>query len=813
MTTNNYNPNDQENQQLIDEIERSLKLIVKEGQVTELRAIGKGNSKYTESGYFTNLRRMAEEAARITEYANCVYFTPNPVNPDLLARCDNRTETFPKNTTSDQDIVERQWLLIDCDPIRPIGVSSTNAEKDAALAKARQIRQGLTERGWSEPITADSGNGSHLMYRIDLPNDDNGLVKRVLETLAMLFSDDIVKVDTVVHNPSRIWKLYGTWARKGDNTADRPHRMAGIIWDETPEKLDLVSKLQLEELARIIPSNPSTTTIGRRKSSQFDMEAWIAKHKLDVVGPTAWTDKNGRPAKRWLFHVCPWNSDHTNDSAYIVQFENGGIAAWCFHDGCKENNWQSLRKLYEPEYQPRQQTFALTDYGNAERLVAQHGENVRYSPQQKVWFVWDGKRWAEDDDGEIIRLAKATVRSIYTEAQKTDNDDRRREIVNWAVKSENEKRIKAMIDLAQSEQEIPIRIEDMDYDPYLLNCQNGVIDLRSGKLLPFNKDYYITKIIPVDWKGIEFSIDLWNDLLSDWTGGDESMKDFLQCAVGYSITGDTREEVLFFVHGPTSTGKSTFIEAIKKTLGNYTKTTDFEAFLKRSSTGGARNDIARLAGSRIVISIEVDKGKKLAEGLVKTITGNDTVTCRYLYKEAFEYKPTFSLWLVANDSPDVDPDDEAMWRRILRVPFDRSIPKESRNKNLKNELANPEVGSAILAWAVQGCLKWQAEGLKIPESVLTSTEEYRKEVDPFRAFLDEVCVVVDDNFETTTTLYNAYQLWADRNGEAQLDNNKPMIGRLRKIGCKPVPRRINGRQRRGWLGLKVIPEYRCPGIK
>ena len=367
-----------------------------------------------------------------------------------------------------------------------------------------------------------------------------------------------------------------------------------------------------------------------------------------------------------------------------------------------------------------------------------------------------------------------------------------------------------MIDLAQSEPGIHIRIEDMDANPYLLNCQNGVIDLHTGTLLPFDRNYYITKMTPVEWKGVEYRNDLWIQAINDWTGGVESMKEFLQCAVGYSITADTREEVLFFVHGPTSTGKSTFIESIKTALGDYTKTADFEAFLKRSSAGGARNDIARLAGSRIVISIEVEKGKKLAEGLVKTITGNDTVTCRYLYKEAFEYKPSFSLWLVANDSPDVDPDDEAMWRRILRVPFDRSIRKGDRNKNLKYELAAPEVGAAILSWAVQGCLKWQRDGLKIPESVLHSTEEYRQEVDPFRAFFDEACSCETDAWSSTTQLFNAYQLWANNNGELMLNNNKPLTSRLGKIGCRPDTKRINGSSSRGWMGIKVNDRFQCP---
>ncbi len=803
----NYNPNQTQIQDQINEIERSLKLIIDKGQITEIRAIGKGKDRYTESGYFDDIRKMAVKAISITEYANGVYFIPNPINPDLLSRRVNQTQKYPENTTIDNDIIHRNWLLIDCDPERPTEISSTEAEHQVSLNKAREIREMLSTKGWGDPVIASSGNGAHLMYRIDLPVDDNGLVKNVLNALSLLFSDSQIKVDTSVNNPARIWKLYGTWARKGDDTTERPHRKAQILWDETPEELTTVLKSQLEDIARLIPEKPVKSMKMKSVQNGFDLEAWISKHNLDVEGPYEWND-----GQKWILNTCPWNSDHTNKSAFILQFPNGAISAGCHHDGCRKHNWQSLRSLYEPDYEPNKRNFALTDYGNAERLVAKFGENIRYCTQQKTWYIWNGKHWTEDDTGELFRLAKRTVRSIYDEAKSAKDDDKRREIAQWAINSENEKRIKAMIELAQSEEGIPIRKNEMDSDHYLLNCQNGALDLKTGKLLLFNRDCYITKIIPIAWKGIDYSNDLWNNVLNDWTGGDDKMLNFLQCAVGYSITGDTREEVLFFIHGPTSTGKSTFIESIKNTLGEYTKTADFEAFLKRTASGGARNDIARLAGSRIVISIEVDKGKKLAESLIKSITGNDTITCRYLYKEAFEFKPTFALWLVANDSPDVDPDDEAMWRRILRVPLDKSIPKEKRNKNLKYELAEPEVCSAILTWAVNGCLKWQSEGIKIPASVQESTEDYRKEVDPFMAFFDEACVVKAEAWESTNMLYNAYQLWADNNGETKLINNKPLTHRLRKIGCRPKTRRSGGSTTRGWLGMKVLQEYQCPRI-
>jgi len=221
-----------------EETVRAMRLILEPGQVTELRALGVSTSDYkrphTVSGYFDDAEALAREAEQLTPYANGVYFIPNVVNPALLARAENRVRPVGQEPlTSDKDIVARRWLLVDIDAKRPSGISSTNSEHDAAITKARQIREVLAGKGWPQPILADSGNGAHLMYRIDLPVDDEGLVKRILEGLSLQFDDEHSHVDTTVHNPARIWKLYGTLSRKGDDVQDRPHRMARIL--EAPD--------------------------------------------------------------------------------------------------------------------------------------------------------------------------------------------------------------------------------------------------------------------------------------------------------------------------------------------------------------------------------------------------------------------------------------------------------------------------------------------------------------------------------------------------------------------------------------------------
>ncbi len=229
---------------------RALKLILAPGQVTELRALGVSTPEYrrghTVSGYFNDVEALAQVAMEVAPDAAGVYFTPNPVNPALLARASNRARAVNQEPlSSDPDVVARRWLLVDIDAVRPAGISSTDTEHDAAIAKAKVIREALAARGWPQPILADSGNGTHLLYRVDLPVDDGGIVKRALEALAAEFDDNLSHVDTKVFNPARIWKLYGTVARKGDDLSDRPHRMARIL--EVPGEHVAVNNQNIQE--------------------------------------------------------------------------------------------------------------------------------------------------------------------------------------------------------------------------------------------------------------------------------------------------------------------------------------------------------------------------------------------------------------------------------------------------------------------------------------------------------------------------------------------------------------------------------------
>jgi putative DNA primase/helicase len=444
--------------------------------------------------------------------------------------------------------------------------------------------------------------------------------------------------------------------------------------------------------------------------------------------------------------------------------------------------------------------FPLTDSGNAERLVLRHGENLRYCHPQKTWWVWTGRRWEPDRNGAVMDLAKSVARELYQAAWEIPDADRKKQTALWAIRSESTDKKKAALVSAQSEPGIPILPEHFDADQFLLNCLNGTIDLRTGELRPHRREDYCTKLAPVVYDASARS-PLWERFLREACCGDEDLISFLQRAVGYSLTGSAAEEKLFFVHGPAAAGKSTFLEAIKAALGDYAKTADFESFVQRREAGAVRNDIAELAGRRFVVSIEVDEGKKLAEGLIKLLTGGDTVRARFLYQEAFEYVPQFKLWLAANHAPRVRHDDSAMWRRILRIPFESVIPQARRDPSVKARLKDvEESGPAILAWAVEGCLRWQEEGLGVPEVVEEATEQYRLDMDPLRDFIADCCVLAPHAWTPAAKLREAYEKYCKENGERHVLNARDFADGLKARGCQ-TERKHTGR---GWRGIGLL---------
>ncbi|MBU4233887.1 MAG: phage/plasmid primase, P4 family [Desulfobacterales bacterium] len=402
-------------------------------------------------------------------------------------------------------------------------------------------------------------------------------------------------------------------------------------------------------------------------------------------------------------------------------------------------------------------TFNLTDMGNAQRIVAKHGQDIRYCYPWGKWLVWDEARWKKDDTGEVDRRAKATVQSIYTEAGREKDKDRRKGIAQFAMRCESELKRKAMIASAMSEPGIPILPDEMDRDPWLLNVLNGTIDLKVRELRPHRKGDLITKLAPVKYDPAA-TCSTWEKFLKRIMADNQNLIGFLQRSVGYALTGDTREQCLFFLWGLGANGKSTFLEVIHALMGDYAKRTSSETFLAKKP-GQIPNDIAALKGARFVAAVEIESGRRMAEVLIKQMTGGDKIAARFLHAEFFEYDPEFKIFLAANHEPVIRGTDNAIWRRIHKIPFAVQIPIEEQDRELPHRLREELPG--ILNWALAGCLQWRYGGLGVPEEVKQATQDYRADMDVLGDFISEHCTVAPGASAPSKDLYKTYRDWAE----------------------------------------------------
>jgi hypothetical protein len=333
------------------EIRKTLATLFPSGGVVELRAL---SDHSVHSGYFDDFDVLAEKAANLDTLPEVagVYVTLNEVDPALLSRRANRVKMNlgrKDPTTSDSDVVRRRWLPIDLDPVRPSGVSSTDDEHQAALVRAAEIAAYLgRKQGWPAPIMADSGNGAHLLYRIDLPNNEESrdLVKRCLETLDIMFSNSAVTVDTANFNAARIWKIYGTTSRKGDNTKDRPHRKSLVLAGD--DQVNVVDTSSLRQLAEALPCAPPEIK-GYKKA--IDLREWLISHGLHITH-----EKPYQGGTLFVLEECPFSGNH-QDGAFAIQFPNGAIHAGCQHASCGggTQRWKELRDRCEPHQREKRE--------------------------------------------------------------------------------------------------------------------------------------------------------------------------------------------------------------------------------------------------------------------------------------------------------------------------------------------------------------------------------------------------------------------------------------------------------------------------
>lgn len=458
-------------------------------------------------------------------------------------------------------------------------------------------------------------------------------------------------------------------------------------------------------------------------------------------------------------------------------------------------------KVIQTVDEEKMRAYTFDDMGNAERFVDLFGENVRYCYTEKKWYFYNSMRWSVDNLGVILRMADKCVEAmkaeakLYLQADEESGGDMAKAFEKHMKSSRSNKSKKAMLN--EIEHHLPILPIQMDRYKMALNTPSGIINLKNGDVKAHNPEYYFTKITSVDCAEAA-DCPRWLAFLDDIFAGDKDLIRYIQKAVGYSLTGSTAEQCAFFLYGTGRNGKSTFIDVIRDVFGDYAANIQPETIMVKSSQSNAINsDIARLKGARLVTSVEPNEGVRLNEGLLKQLTGDDTVTARKLYSEEFEFKPEFKLWMATNHKPIIRGTDTGIWRRIHMIPFNVQIPEDKVDKNLTHKLKAEMTG--IFKWCIDGCLMWQREGLQMPAAVLKSVREYRREMDVISAFIEDKCTL--EGTVQASMLYAAYASWADSNNEYCMSNTKFSTELAKRF------EKIKGRNYNYFTGISIRSEY------
>lgn len=413
-----------------------------------------------------------------------------------------------------------------------------------------------------------------------------------------------------------------------------------------------------------------------------------------------------------------------------------------------------------------------SDIANSRRFLEQHSDKLLHCHPWGKWLVWSGTHWKVDDSGAVMRLAKATADSIWSEIPRAaTSDEALATAIAFARGTSGMSRIRAFVDLSASE--LPVQIDELDQNRWLLNCPNGTVDLRTGELKPHQRSDCVTKLCPTNFTPDAPSYHF--DKFLDGIFGDQRLIDFVQRLFGYCLSGSTVEQILPVFWGQGSNGKSTLLGALSETLGNDYSGTAPSSLLMEKKTESHPTDLASLFGKRFVIASESSQGARLAEAQVKQLTGSDAIVARRMREDFWSFIPTHKLLLMTNHKPAIRGTDHGIWRRLILVPFtvqfwnpakgESGPPELMRDNSLADKLKAESEG--ILAWMVRGCLEWQRLGLQVPDIVRAATTEYRSESDTVGRFISDKCLIGDGAYFKVrfSQLYDALEEWCKDAGD------------------------------------------------
>lgn len=456
-----------------------------------------------------------------------------------------------------------------------------------------------------------------------------------------------------------------------------------------------------------------------------------------------------------------------------------------------------MRDFYKP-----------TDMGNAERFVDRYGDMIRYCAELTTWFIWDGQRWAADTTFKIRQFAKATILHIIEEVPRLKLSDRTEEknarlaLTKWAYTSEQSQRLTAMLYLAESDERIAKNASDFDADPWLRNFQNGTLDLKARELCDHRREDLITKIVPVAYDELAYSKE-WDERLNEVL--DEQQAEFLQRACGSALTGINRDKALFVLYGKANARKSTLLDAIFTSMGDYATPVNISVFARAMlKPGGTRADLISLEGVRAAQCSEVPRGMKFNDAFLKAVTSANPQAARGLYeKRQRKINPQTKFFIETNFLPEMDFDDDASFNRFFIISFLHTIPLEDCDPTIKEFLIEDEnAQEAIAAWCVEGCYDWQEYGLEAPSSVNAARLEYQRSMNPLASFLENECVIEEEAEVETSKLWECFGSVATVDEHQAIKNDRVFGKYLTQLKFENF-KKLDKRMRRG-IRLKTF---------
>lgn len=756
--------------QRVDEttILNTLMTIVPERACIEIR--GQKPDGFWWSGFYDreHLPQIAHVATVMDMASKGIYVTLNTTNPDLLLRRKNRMDTFVKKNelTCDEDITNWDFLPIDIDPQRPTGISSTDAELNEAYRVAVTVADYLASCGFSRPLIACSGNGWHLLYKIDLPrsNENDGIIKSILDALAEKFNtrpqydedgNEIpqikIGVDTSNNNPSRIFKLYGTMARKGDSSPQRPHRLSYI--HEEPDPFE------------ITPTETLFTFIENHRTSGAGIPAKKTKGKLK--SPAEVTQRHPELLKAVGIMV------------------KGGFEYPAILSACRELNAAfpepkpddvlelEIQKIYdyvidknadkEQARQSRQPDTRLSEVAVAERFVDSLAGDALFNNSTKRWHVWDGRVWRVDDRNIVPDRAREYVKTLYIAAAQMDPMEVSTYL--YEVKKLNSKTgVNNIISLAAIQ--LTRTSDDFNQNPHVLNLQNGTLDFTGGNVVFKEQHDKADMCSFIGGAVYDPSVpvpDLWLNHIETITGGDAELGKNIQEILGYILDGGNPNEYILILHGGGRNGKSVTLRTILHILGDYGLTVNPLTLMEHGNKTISPERM-KMQGKRLIVAQEPNKQdtdshhkdtSSLDSGFLKAASGKDAIPARELYSNVV--KDIFVTGLITfstNPLPKVSDDSIALWERLITIPFGYIIPAWQRDPTIEEKFKAQSTG--ILNWLVEGLLRTKTGRIKMCKAIKDDVADYRLTVDEYAGFVHARVEDVFDGEIPAQTLYKEY---------------------------------------------------------